>query len=49
MLDQLAKQEFAQRIGATFAATAEEGRTLALRLWRVDALPPPAGDKGHAP
>jgi hypothetical protein len=49
MLDQLTKEDFAERIGQTFSATAGEERTLALTLRRVDALPRPGGDKGREP
>ena len=49
MLDQLTKDDFAGRIGATFTATAEGGRTLTLTLRRVDPLPQPPDDKGRAP
>jgi hypothetical protein len=49
MLDRLTKDDFTGRIGETFAATAEEGRTLTLTLRRVDSLPRPEGDEGREP
>lgn len=49
MLDTLTHEDFEGRIGETFTATAEEGRTLALTLRKVDMLPRPEGDQGRAP
>jgi hypothetical protein len=44
MLDELTIDDFAHRLGETFAATAAEGRALTLTLASVDALPgPPDG------
>ena len=41
MLDKLVIDDFKDRLGEEFAATAAEGRTLALTLTSVDALPAP--------
>ena len=49
MLESLTIQDFSGRVGETFTATAEEGRTLALTLRQVDPLPRPLGDKGREP
>lgn len=49
MLEDLTIDDFSGRVGETFRATAEGGRTLALELASVDALPRPIGDKGREP
>jgi hypothetical protein len=48
-LDDLTIDDFRDRVGETFSATADGGRTLMLTLDQVDALPRPIGDKGRAP
>lgn len=48
-LESLTIGDFRERVGETFAATADEGRTLALTLRSVDALPRPLGDQGREP
>lgn len=49
MLESLTREDFADRVGQTFAATAEGGRTLTLTLAEVEALPQPPGDQGRPP
>ena len=49
MLETLTHEDFEGRVGTTFTATADEGRTLTLTLRRVDMLPRPEGDQGRAP
>ena len=48
-LENLTIADFSDRVGSTFRATAEDGRTLALTLDSVDTLPRPIGDKGREP
>ena len=49
MLENLTIDDFSGRVGETFRATADEGRTLTLTLASVDGLPRPVGDKGREP
>ncbi len=49
MLDKVTIDDFKDRVGETFAATATDARTLTLTLRRVDALPRPEGDQGREP
>ncbi len=49
MLDTLTREDFADRVGETFAATADGGRSLALVLDLVTSLPRPPGDRGREP
>ncbi len=48
MLDQLTKEDFADRVGETFTASAAEGRILTLTLTSVDAFAAPP-DGGRTP
>ena len=49
MLDQLTREDFADRVGETFSATAEGDRKLALTLRQVEVLPRPSDDHGREP
>lgn len=49
MLDRLTIDDFANRVGETFAATPAGAPALGLRLAHVEALPQPPGDQGRAP
>ena len=48
MLDKLTIDDFQDRVGETFTATAADGRILTLTLASADALPAPP-DAGRAP
>ena len=47
-LEDLTIDHFRDRVGETFAATADE-RALTLTLHKVDSLPKPPGDEGRDP